>query len=241
MRINDNSYISKENFTNKFPQIYLKTSDKTLEHLQKNENILVFPNDFTDLLDIDKNQMVMETINNDIKFNNLIGFIGHEKEKLEIKSRFSIDNDDYFFNYMLQKVLNLNIVDLKLELSLEEQYYQLLIYLFPKYLNDAVKKGLFKEYKNFSYSDYNVKGSIIISRHIKENTPFLGNVSYATREFTYDNDLMQLIRHTIEYIKSSSKSGKIILNSSELIKENIANIIQYTSTYNFASRKKLLI
>jgi 5-methylcytosine-specific restriction endonuclease McrBC regulatory subunit McrC len=44
------------------------------------------------------------------------------------------------------------------------------------------------------------------------------------REYVYDNPVMQLVRHTIEYIKTHSY-GKQILNSNSDIVENVNKII----------------
>ena len=81
--------------------------------------------------------------------------------------------------------------------------FNLLIFLFPFYLKEAMRKGSFKTYIRNQYNDDNVKGTIDIARHIKKNTPFTGNIAYSHREFSYDNYLMQLIRHTIEFIKEN--------------------------------------
>ena len=66
-----------------------------------------------------------------------------------------------------------------------------------------MRKGLFKKYIHRRYNDGNVKGTINIARHIKQNTPFIGNVAYSQREFSYDNSLMELVRHNIEFIKKA--------------------------------------
>jgi 5-methylcytosine-specific restriction endonuclease McrBC regulatory subunit McrC len=104
-----------------------------------------------------------------------------------------------------------------------------------------MKKGVFKQYRRFEYNNTNIKGSIDIARHIKSNTPFTGKVAYSTREFTQDNDLMQLVRHTIEFIRLSAKNGRIILNSSELTKQNVAAVILVTSSYNLGNKRKVII
>ena len=45
-----------------------------------------------------------------------------------------------------------------------------------------------------------MRGTIDINRHLKLNLPFNGRVAYRTREFSHDNHVTELIRHTIEYI-----------------------------------------
>ena len=36
---------------------------------------------------------------------------------------------------------------------------------------------------------------------VKKNTPFIGNIAYSQREYSYDNYLMELVCHTIEFMK----------------------------------------
>ena len=76
-------------------------------------------------------------------------------------------------------------------------------FFFPYYLKTAMRKGVFKTYIRYKYNDKNVKGTIDIARHISKNTPFMGNIAYSQRECSYDNYLMELVRHTIEYINKS--------------------------------------
>lgn len=241
MRIEDNNIYSKKEFEDFYPNISSRLIDKTLLELSKEGNFLIFPNNLTKSDDLENTSKIIETVNDNIKINNIIGFIGHRNEQLEMHSRFSQGNKDYFLHYMLQKILHINIVDLNTKLSMKDQLYQLLIYMFPRYLNEAMRKGMIKQYKRFEYNDSNIKGSINIDRHIKSNSPFIGKIAYSTREFTQDNELMQLIRHTIEFIRLSAKNGYMILNSSEMTKQNVDAIIQATPSYNPSKKRKVII
>ena len=73
-----------------------------------------------------------------------------------------------------------------------------------------MRKGLFKTYICKKYNDGNVRGSIDVARHIKNNTPFIGNIAYSKREYSYDNYLIELVRHTIEYIKGKNCGRKLL-------------------------------
>jgi 5-methylcytosine-specific restriction endonuclease McrBC regulatory subunit McrC len=86
----------------------------------------------------------------------------------------------------------------------------------------------------------NIRGTIDITRHIKENTPFLGKVAYTTREFTQDNYLIQLVRHTIEHIRSSSLGGKTLLRLNEETRQNVRTVELVTPSYNLGDRKKVV-
>ena len=237
MRITDNQHrIIKEDFVAEYPKISQLLLDRTLDNLSQEDNIFIFPSDLEYSPDLDKDQKILETVNREIKTGNVIGFLGYGQERLTISSRFSSKSDDYFLHYLLQKVLNINLTSLDVGLSREERLYQLLIYLFPKYLEAAMRKGLYKEHQRFSHNDSHIKGVIDVVNHLKKNLPFTGNVTYTTREFTYDNPLIQLIRHTIEYIKTQKSFGAMLDNS----RETIAEVTRVTPSYKLADRAKFI-
>ena len=237
MRITDNQHrIAKEDFVAEFPNLSQALLDRTLDNLSREDNIFIFPNDLTHTPDLDKDQKIFETVNQEIKTGNVIGFLGYGQERLTISSRFSDESNDHFLHYLLQKVLHINLTSLDVGLSQEDKLYQLLIYLFPKYLQAALRKGLYKEYQRFFHNDSHVKGVLDVGNHLKKNLPFMGNIAYTTREFTYDNPLMQLIRHTIEYIKNQKSFG-VLLDSN---RENMTEITRVTPAYKLANRAKII-
>ena len=237
MRITDNQHkIVKEEFVEEYPKLSNLLLDRTLESLSQDERVFIFPNDLKNSSDLEKDQKIFETVNKEIKTGNVIGFLGYGQERLTISSRFSNESDDYFLHYLLQKVLHINLTSLDVALSREERLYQLLMYLFPKYLQAALRKGLYKEYKRFSHNDSNVKGVIDVRNHLKKNLPFTGNIAYKTREFTYDNPLIQLIRHTIEYIKTQKSFGARLDSNRETIDE----VTRVTPSYKLADRAKFI-
>lgn len=241
MRITDNHHeIAKEDFVAEYPKLNKILLDRTLGNLSQEDSIFVFPNDLQYSPDLDKKQKILETVNQEIKTGNVIGFLGYGQERLTISSRFSIKGDDYFLHYLLQKVLHINLTSLDVALSREDKLYQLLMYLFPKYLQAALRKGLYKEYQRFSHNNSHVKGVIDVRNHLKKNLPFTGNIAYTTREFTYDNPLMQLIRHTIEYIKNQKSIGQGVLDSLLTSRENVSEIVRVTPSYKLADRAKII-
>ena len=241
MRITDNQHkIVKEEFVEGYPKLSNLLLDRTLESLSQDERIFIFPNDLMNSSDLEKDQKIFETVNQEIKTGNVIGFLGCGQERLTISSRFSDEYNDHFLHYLLQKVLHINLTSLDVALSREERLYQLLMYLFPKYLQAALRKGLYKEYHRFSHNDSHVKGVIDVRNHLKKNLPFTGNIAYTTREFTYDNPLMQLIRHTIEYIKNQKSIGQGVLDNLLISRENVAEIVRVTPSYKLADRAKII-
>ena len=241
MRITDNQHkIIKEDFVAEYPKISQLLLDRTLGNLSQEDNIFIFPSDLEYSPDLDKDQKILETVNREIKTGNVIGFLGYGQERLTISSRFSSKSDDYFLHYLLQKVLNINLTSLDVGLSREERLYQLLIYLFPKYLQAALRKGHYKEYQRFFHNDSHVKGVVDVGNHLKKNLPFTGNVAYTTREFAFDNPIMQLIRHTIEFMKNQKSIGRGVLENLSTSRENVAEIVRVTPSYKIADRAKII-
>ena len=241
MRITDNQHrIAKEDFAAEFPNLSQALLDRTLDNLSREDNIFIFPNDLKNSPDLERDQKIFETVNQKIKTGNVIGFLGYGQERLTISSRFYDESNDHFLHYLLQKVININLTSLDVGLSPEDKLYQFLIYLFPKYLQVALRKGLYKEYQRFSHNDSHVKGVLDVGNHLKKNVPFTGNVAYTTREFTYDNPLMQLIRHTIEYIKNQKSIGQEVLDNLLTSRENVAEIVRVTPSYKLADRAKII-
>ena len=241
MRITDNQHrIAKEDFVAEYPKLSQALLDRTLDNLSRGDNIFIFPNDLTHTPDLEKDQKIFETVNQEIKTGNVIGFLGCGQERLTISSRFSDESNDHFLHYLLQKVLHINLTSLDVALSREDKLYQLLMYLFPKYLQAAIRKGLYKEYQRFSHNDSHVKRVIDVRNHLKKNLPFMGNVAYTTREFSYDNPLMQLIRHTIEYIKKQKSIGQGVFDNLLTSRENVSEIVRVTPSYKLADRAKII-
>lgn len=236
LKIKDNMLIGKEYFE-EVKNVTEKIADKTLEQLEK-EGIFVFPKMIKDAEDIGKDQVVLQSINNCYASSNVMGFLGYGNERLVIESRFSTGKYDYFFQYLLERVLNFpNILELNTDANQNNLMFNLLIFLFPFYLKEAMRKGSFKTYIRNQYNDDNVKGTIDIARHIKKNTPFTGNIAYSHREFSYDNYLMQLIRHTIEFIKRKP-FGNILLQNA---KDEVASVVEITSRYEYYDRRKTIL
>ena len=200
LKIKDNNLRNKDDFS-EIRIVTGKIADKTLEQLER-EGVFVFPEIVKDAEDITRDQMILQSVNDSYRSGNVMGFLGCGDERLIIESRFSGDREDYFFQYLLDRVLEFpNIVDLNVDADQNNRLFNFLLFLFPYYLKTAMRKGLFKNYIRHRYNDGNVKGTIDIARHVTKNTPFIGNIAYSQREFSYDNYLMELVRHTIEYIK----------------------------------------
>lgn len=193
LKIKDNSQQKKESFS-QIKTLTSKIADKTLEQLER-EGVFVFPEIVRDAEDITQDQMILQSVNDTYRTSNVMGFLGCGDERLIIESRFSGDSEDFFFQYLLDRVLDFpNIVDMESDANHNNRLFNFLLFLYPHYLKAAMRKGLFKKYIRRRYNDGNVKGTIDVARHIEKNTPFAGDVAYSQREFSYDNSLMELVR-----------------------------------------------
>ena len=184
---------------------------------------------------------VVFTLNEDrLSTGNIMGFIGCGGTEVTIHSRFSSTyENDYFMHYLLQKVFAINIFDLNHSRS-DENALDIAVLLFPYFLQKALLQGLYREYRRIEYNDDRVRGSIDFNRHIKLNYPFLnGKVAYTTKEYRYDNSITQLVRHTIEYIKTQ-KAFSYILFSNIDIKTYVQTIVDATPTYRKGDLSKVM-
>lgn len=207
---------------------------------EKNPDLLIFPQSLGKYHDDIEKSQIFSILDNNLTTYNIMGFVGRNETQLTISSRFALnDKHDYFLHYMLQKVLSINLLKFD-QTSNKENIWDFLLYLFPYYLKKAYLQGLYKAYKRVEYNDSNVKGTIDIKRHIKTNTPFLGRIAYTTREHSYDNSVNQLIRHTIEYIKTHPLGSGVLTADSET-RDIISKFCYVTqSSYNKNSLQKVI-
>ena len=221
-------------------EILKKLAEPTIAKLslEDHPNLLIFPQDLDVYGDKIGDAHIFEVKDNKVVTGNIMGFIGCGNTKVSISSRFAHGNNDYFLHYMLRKVFAVNLFDLQFN-SDEESIFDFLIYLFPSFLKRAMQQGIYKEYQTRKYNDANVKGRIDISRHIRQNIPFAGNIAYTTREYAQDNHLTQLIRHTIEYIAQHKFAGNILINDEDTM-EAVSAICFATPTYQRNERQRVM-
>lgn len=235
LKIKDNSFIKKEKFSEVI-SVVQKVCDKTLDQLDR-EGIFVFPEIVNNAEDITKDQMILQSVNDSYLSGNVMGFIGVGDERLAIESRFSLGEKDYLFQYLLERVLDFpNIVNMEVDANQEDKLFQLILFLFPYYLKKAMRKGIYKTYIVNKYNDGNPKGTIDIPRHIRKNIPFTGNIAYSQREYSYDNYLMELIRHTIEYIKRKPYGNKLL----NQVKDEVKLVVDATLDYAPQDKRKII-
>ena len=207
-------------------------------------SIIVYPAKVGDNYDgIEKSQII--TMNESagkacVRSGDILGFIGVNGTYLSIGTRFTGDKDfkdDYLLHYMLGKVLKINIFNLPHPTG-DDAVLDILTYIFPGLLAKALRQGILKRYTKYQRNNANVKGPIDISRHVRLNTPFSSRIAYTQRDYSSDNVSTQLIRHTIEYIRSTD--ARDILASSETVKADVAAIIAATPNYDRNRRNAII-
>lgn len=220
-------------------------ADKTIAELcRENENLLIFPFSIETTDDRIGESSVMSILNTDdpekvrISTNNVMGFIGVGDLQIKIKSRFDTGRDDFLLHYMLQRVLSFNLFDLSHN-NEQEDVFDFIMFMFPYFLKSAMRQGICREYQNYKHNDANLKGTVDIGRHIARNVPFVGNIAYSPREYSHDNNMTELIRHTIEFMKTK-RYGQSVLNIDRETIENVKAIVEHTPLYNKGDRNSII-
>ena len=222
-------------------------SSSTIGELMADEEceVLVWPNSFNEGYDELKDQYIFRITEKDgktidsVTTNNVVGFIGKSNTDIRIHSRFASSNDnDFFLYYMLEKVMAINTFSLS-SAGKELEVFDFLLFFFPRLLKDALSQGMYKKYVYHEYNDANIRGVVDVNRHIRLNIPANGKIAYRTREFSYDNSVTQLIRHTIEFIRRK-QFGKAVLHNDPDTEGCVQQIIQATPTFQPQQRQAII-
>lgn len=205
---------------------------KPLSKLAHSESgFITYPPNVKDA-DLKDDDCIFSIDGSKIKTGNVMGFFGVGEYQFQICSRFDKDKNDknFFLHYMLQRVCNVSFAPETT--ASENAFFDFIYLLFPSYLHNAINQGIFRAYITREYNDSNVRGPIDMARHIRYNIPFNGKVAYHTREYSIDNALTQLIRHTIECIRTRPY-GEAILNGGEgnSTRDDVSAIIASTPSF----------
>lgn len=145
---------------------------------------------------------------------------------LNIHSRFDQNNrNGYFLMYMFEKTSLAHgkaYLDMEIFSSTCNSWDLMLIITFVQQMQTAMKKGMFRQYRDYERNDSRIRGRIDIARHIRENPIFTGKISYTAREYTVDNPLNVLILRT--YLCAKDKYPHILqrlLASHEVARQGI--------------------
>ena len=205
-----------------------------------NPQLLVFPHLLESMKDIDPDSVILSLAGSTvIQTGNIVGYLRTGSTEISISSRFADRNSDFLLRYLIEKTLNINLMDFNLSSS-KEPVFDFLRFIFPQFLRKALSQGMYKEYVTIRHNDLNFKGMLDIPRHIRTNVPFQGKIAYNTRERSNDNIITELIRHTIEFINETSPAfGRVMENDSET-REYISMIRSVTAGYSKRERLSIL-
>ena len=203
-------------------------------------SLFLFPRSVYDTEDMEKTQSILrygfsseESGSNGGKkpklmTTNVVGILNFEDSARDLGMSISITSrffdgsgaeslaDDWFLAYMMDKVLNFNILRLDFAADHDGAWRKLLMLMFPVYLKRAMEKGMYRQYVRREHNGSRPRGTIDVARHIALNLPFRGTIAYSTREYDMDNPVTQLIRHTIEFIRSDAKFGRQVFRSDDM-------------------------
>ena len=115
------------------------------EKTEDDVSLLVFPDCLGAYGDSIDESTIIDFKGDSVCTGNLMGFVGCNKTMLRIHSRFDMGKNDYFMHYMLEKVLSINLFDFQYSTN-SDSVFDFVLFLFPFFLNKALKQGLYKQY-----------------------------------------------------------------------------------------------
>ena len=207
---------------------------------RQNPNLLVFPQSFGEWRDGIGSSRIFTISGDHLRTGNVMGFVGRGGTRLTIASRFAFsDSHDYFLHYMLRRVFDVNMLDFDQSPG-HDGSLNFLAYLFPACLKRAYAQGMFKAYVSRLHDDASVRGRVDVARHLRRNTPFCGSVAYVTREYSADNAVTQLVRHTVEYLRKLPWACGLLSANAET-RDIVARLCLATQpTYRLQDRGKVM-
>ena len=119
-----------------------------------------------------------------------------EQVTVEICSRFDKGRESHFLMYVFEKTFGTRgklYDEMRIPGYATKTWDLLLTATFVQHLHDALKKGMFRQYKEYERNDDRLSGRIDIARHLKQNMLFSGRIAYTSREYTVDNPINTLI------------------------------------------------
>ena len=152
---------------------------------------------------------------NKIKFINYVGIIKVNNLIVEILPKISLSNDIIkdrkMLIFMLSKCNKLS-VDIKELLNsniLNNSLLDILAKVYSKKLLNELQKGLYREYVSKEEALSIIKGKILISKSIKENTINKNKMNCKYDEFTEDNLFNAILKRAINVILFSIKNDDV--------------------------------
>ncbi|KRK97159.1 hypothetical protein FD04_GL002021 [Secundilactobacillus odoratitofui DSM 19909 = JCM 15043] len=214
-------------------------SDQNLAALT-NQGVLSFPAALKSSPDLSASDSYLIThYKGQLWTTNIVGFLSIRTSQLEIGLRVDSSQNQFFLRYMIYRALHLNLSS-ELGLNIGKMTGTKILAMFiPALLNKAMQAGIYKEYENKQFNDYQLHGAIDVKRQLKVNVPFVGKFATNGHQFTRDTELLELIRHALEAIKADVNLRNL-LNRDQTIRKNVALIVANTPNYQLKNRQKVI-
>lgn len=178
-----------------------------------------------------------------LRWEGVSGTFTDEDFTLTLRNEFDKKNKNYFLAHMiLTSCDDILISPFEADISDENIFDFIYIYMFKKALKEAYISGYYKCYQTFYRNDDRVKGNIDISRHIKQNMGMTnGKIAYSYRENSFDNPINKLIISTFELLKKKHCQivSRLLLNDNDF-RLIIHNIKVQCPSWNCIDDRKLL-
>lgn len=171
---------------------------------------------------------IFKYFNGNLMTQGYVGVIKYDEVVINIISRFDSNKNQNFLMYIFQTSFNSKgfiFKDMEIPSEIEKTWDLLLFFTFANQLNTALKKGFYKEYKEYEMNDAKVKGRVDIARHIKLNNFSKDRMAYNTREYTVDNDINRLIiKASYIFKKKYPKLFNNLVNNDDVVKKNLIQL-----------------
>lgn len=179
--------------------------------------------------DDNRRPTVFKYFQNDYYTQGYVGVISDGENKITIGSRFDSGENQYFLQYVFAKAFDNSgkiFEDMKVSGKSEATWDLLLMIIFVNQLKKAMRRGVFRQYRQFSYNDSNVRGQIDIPRYIKYDVPANGKIAYNTREYTVNNYYNMLFLRAFDKMEKKYPSAVKKLISSEPEVKKVLSILR---------------
>lgn len=210
------------------------------EVVAESPGLLVFPHCLGEVADGLGESVVLDldAAGRKVSVGNVMGFVGVGQTRLEIVSRFEDGGRDFFLHHLLGRVFSPNLFDWDFSTDRKAEL-ELLPLLFPHFLKRALEQGIYREYRQREENGLALRGAVDISRQVRENMPFAGRVACRFRVRGADSDLMQLVRHTVEFLRGNGVSSRL-WEADKAAGEAVRTVVALTPNYTRGARQQVV-
>ncbi|MGN1359656.1 MAG: McrC family protein [Kiritimatiellia bacterium] len=210
------------------------------EVVAESPGLLVFPHCLGEVADGLGESVVLDldAAGRKVSVGNVMGFVGVGQTRLEIVSRFEDGGRDFFLHHLLGRVFSPNLFDWDFSTDRQAEL-ELLPLLFPHFLKRALAQGIYREYRQREENGLTLRGAVDMARQLRENWPFAGRVACRFRERGADTDLMQLVRHTVEFLRGDGFSSRL-WEADKAAGEAVRTVVTLTPDYTRGARQKVV-